>query len=620
MKKILTGSFLFLAAVHVVNAQTPQSFVFVAEPKTHTIDAFAITPVSGALTLVPGSPFAAPNESICTAAPGCSTTPPSIATNSDATLLFSANYASSSISVFSIATSGAPAEIAGSPFPIPDAINPSVLTVSPNGQSLYVGSSFASSGPNGMLDEFAIASNGSLSFVTSASAPIVPVGIYVHPSGQFVYVYGGAGVDGATIQGFSAQNATLTPLTPLQENETPSALVGDVAGTFLYTAWSDSDSYGHIDSVAIGSDGALSVSSSFSNHVVLLSITNLALGGSFLFTNENTYSISDGVLTPINTEQESSVPIPLAASASFLFEGDQALGQGNGPLISSFVIGSNGAVTNATPALNLSGVPTALFVATSTNSAPVAPAFVFNPDSPFNFNPVADGQSLTGQIQVFSTGNATLTINSISVSGDPSFSQTNNCPAALTPSETCNIEVTFAPTAVGTFSASLNLAGNVSGALALTGTGTAASTPNPPTITVAPQSQSGQPGGTFVYTVASDSSQLSVSCATIPAATCSVSKGVVSVQTTAASASSIFGTRWLLTLGLSALALICLPRRARRAVLCATALAVCGACGGSGSASKPPVVTGTPAGTYTVSVIATAGSLQTTDNVQLVIQ
>lgn len=60
MKKILTGSFLFLAAVHVVNAQTPQSFVFVAEPKTHTIDAFAITPVSGALTLVPGSPFAAP--------------------------------------------------------------------------------------------------------------------------------------------------------------------------------------------------------------------------------------------------------------------------------------------------------------------------------------------------------------------------------------------------------------------------------------------------------------------------------------------------------------------------------------------------------------------------------
>jgi hypothetical protein len=437
------------------------------------------------------------------------------------------------------------------------------------------------------------------------------------PAASLYIIYGGAGVDGATIQGFSAQNATLTPLTPLQENETPNALIGDAAGAFLYTAWSDSDSFGHVDSVAIGSDGSLTVSSTFSNHVDLLSITNLALGGSFLFTNENTYSISAGVLTPINTEQESSVPIPLAAEASFLFEGDQALGQGNGPLISSFVIGSNGEVTNATPGLNLSGVPTALVVATSTTSAPVAPAFVFSPAVPFNFNPVADGQSLTGQIQIFSTGNAALTINSISISGDPSFTETNNCPATLAPSATCNIEVTFAPTTVGTFAGSLNLAGNVSGALALTGTGTA---PPPPTITVAPQSQSGQPGGTVVYTVASSSSQLSVSCATIPAATCSVSKGVVSVQTTAPSASSIFGMRWLLPLGLFALALICVPCRTRLTVLCATALAVCGACGGGGSGSKPPVVTGTPAGTYTVSVIATAGSLQTTDNVQLVIQ
>jgi DNA-binding beta-propeller fold protein YncE len=175
VRKILAGSLFFLATIHVANAQTPQSFVFVAEPKSHTIKTFAITPLSGALTLVPGSPFAAPSESICTAAPGCSTTPPSIATNSNATYLFSANYTSSSISVFSIATNGALAEVAGSPFPIPDAIKPNVLTASPNGQLLYVGSSFASSGPNGMLDEFAIASNGALSFVTSASAPIIPV-------------------------------------------------------------------------------------------------------------------------------------------------------------------------------------------------------------------------------------------------------------------------------------------------------------------------------------------------------------------------------------------------------------------------------------------------------------
>jgi hypothetical protein len=140
-----------------------------------------------------------------------------------------------------------------------------------------------------------------------------------------------------------------------------------------------------------------------------------------------------------------------------------------------------------------------------------------------------------------------------------------------------------------------------------------------PTITVTPPSQSGQPGGTFTYTVASSSSQLTVSCATIPAATCSVSKGVVSVQTTAPSGSNVLGMRWLLPLGLCGLALICVPRRTRRTALCVTALTLCGACGG-GSGSKLVVVTGTPAGTYTVAVTATTGSAQTTSNVQLVIQ
>jgi uncharacterized repeat protein (TIGR02543 family) len=514
VRKVLTGSLFFLAAIHVVNAQTPQSFVFVAEPKSHTIDAFAITPVSGALTLVPGSPFAAPNESICTAAPGCSTTPPSIATNSDATFLFTANYTSSSISVFSIATNGALAEIAGSPFPIPDALNPNMVTVSPNGQLLYVGSSFASSGPNGMLDEFAIAGSGSLSFLTSASAPIVPVGIYIHPSGQFVYVYGGAGVNGATLQGFSTQNATLTPLTPLQENETPNALIGDVAGEFLYTAWSESDSFGHIDSIAIGSDGNLSLSSTFSDHVDLLSITNLASGGTFLFTNENTYSISGGVLTPINPAPGNSVPTPLAATASFLFEGDQALGQGNGPLIFPFVVANNGQASNADPPLNLSGIPSQIIVATGTTSATSAPAVVFEPAS-FNFSPVTGGQTSLAQLTIYSTGSVPLTISDVSVTGSAFTEQSSTCPSSLSPSESCFVYITFEPSAAGTFTGSFNLTGNVSGTVPLSGTGTPptqftlqTSAVGPGTIQQAPSGTSFAAGASIMLTAVSNSNAL----------------------------------------------------------------------------------------------------------------
>jgi hypothetical protein len=59
------------------------------------------------------------------------------------------------------------------------------------------------------------------------------------------------------------------------------------------------------------------------------------------------------------------------------------------------------------------------------------------------------------------TGLAPLVISSITTIGD--FSQTNNCPATLQPNQSCTINVTFSPTAIGARSGSIVVTSNSGG-------------------------------------------------------------------------------------------------------------------------------------------------------------
>lgn len=65
-------------------------------------------------------------------------------------------------------------------------------------------------------------------------------------------------------------------------------------------------------------------------------------------------------------------------------------------------------------------------------------------------------------IQLKNTGNATLTISSIAITGtNPTdFAQSNNCPNSLAPGAHCNINVTFLPAATGTRKALVNVSDN----------------------------------------------------------------------------------------------------------------------------------------------------------------
>jgi hypothetical protein len=112
--------------------------------------------------------------------------------------------------------------------------------------------------------------------------------------------------------------------------------------------------------------------------------------------------------------------------------------------------------------------------------------------------------SASQTVTVTNTGTVALTVTSVSTSGD--FSATNNCPGSIAPSGSCKVQVTFEPTATGTRTGVLTVAGNVSGGqqtVSLTGTGVA-----PPQVVLEPVTLSF--GGQVVNTT-SAAQQLTIS-------------------------------------------------------------------------------------------------------------
>src|SRR5438105_39673 len=114
-----------------------------------------------------------------------------------------------------------------------------------------------------------------------------------------------------------------------------------------------------------------------------------------------------------------------------------------------------------------------------------------NPTS-LTFSSVVGATSAAQTITLTSTGNNTLNISNISITGVDAgdFAQTNNCPSTLSVSQSCTISVTFTPTATGSRSASVTITDNAANSpqsVALGGTGQAAAAPavtlNPTSLT-----------------------------------------------------------------------------------------------------------------------------------------
>jgi len=245
-------------------------------------------------------------------------------------------------------------------------------------------------------------------------------------------------------------------------------------------------------------------------------------------------------------------------------------------------------------------------------------------------------------------GNAPLNITGISAAGD--FAQTNTCGTSLAVGSSCQISVTFAPSAVGNRTGNITIAQSGGGSpqiVALSGVGAAA-----PDFTIGlasgsqasqtvPAGQNAQftlaiaPAGAFAGTV---NLSCSVTPAATPAPTCSLSNSAVQLNGTALTVTVTIATTAPKTASHSGFPFggapvvwtamllgTLLPWKQRRSLLMAiVAITLVGGallgCGGGGSSSPPPTTPGTTAGTYTANITATSGSLSHTTTMTVVVQ
>lgn len=216
---------------------------------------------------------------------------------------------------------------------------------------------------------------------------------------------------------------------------------------------------------------------------------------------------------------------------------------------------------------------TATLAGTGANNAPT-----FSPTS-IAFGSVYVGKA-SGNKTVKLTANGPLALALSGISVSPGFTQTNNCPGSLNKGSSCNITVAFVPSAAGPASGTLSVADNGVGSpqvIPLTGTGLDF------VVKVAPSSASVTAGGKATYTVTvsalggSYSNNVALSCSTLPKASkCSFSPSGISPGSTSANSTLTVSTT-------------------------------------SGA-------TGTPAGSYTITVIGSANNTTHSATTTLIVQ
>jgi hypothetical protein len=292
---------------------------------------------------------------------------------------------------------------------------------------------------------------------------------------------------------------------------------------------------------------------------------------------------------------------------------------------------------------NASGSPQSAKL-TGTGAAGSAPVVSLSPSSLAFASQTVGSSSAAQTVTLSNTGNASLTITGVTASGD--FTETNNCGSSVAVAANCTISVTFTPTASGTRTGTLSITDNASGSpqsVSLTGTGSSSTgdfslsaSPTSGTITAGQSAAFAlniSPSGGFNQTV-------SLACSGAPqAGTCAISPSSVTLNGSSASTTNIMvtttargmlgpqpGPRWIfpslpamgkrmeltkilwLTAILALLGLLTGRRRQIRLTLgFAIVMVVLGA-GCTGVVKSTTTVSGTPAGTYTLTLTGASGT------------
>ena len=145
-------------------------FAYVANSSSSNVSGYSIAS-NGALTPVPGSPFAA------------GATPVSVAVDSTGKFAYVANASDNDVSAYSVGPTGALTPVPGSPFAA--GFSSGSVAVDPAGKFAYV----ANLGDND-VSAYSIGSNGALTPVPGSpfATGTEPISVAVDPAGKFAYV------------------------------------------------------------------------------------------------------------------------------------------------------------------------------------------------------------------------------------------------------------------------------------------------------------------------------------------------------------------------------------------------------------------------------------------------
>jgi 6-phosphogluconolactonase len=216
-------------AGHAFGQKKPK-FAYVTNEGSSSVSAYTIDGTTGALSPVPGSPFAA----------GLS--PSSVAVDPSGKFAYVANQSSFNVSAYTIdGTTGALSPVPGSPFAAGSF--PRSVAVDPSGKFVYVANECVPCS-NGSVSAYTIdGTTGALSPVSGSpfAAGSFPVSVAVDPSGKFAYVVNsGSNLGFRNVSAYTIDGTTgaLSPVSgsPFAAGSFPVSVAVDPSGKFAYVA------------------------------------------------------------------------------------------------------------------------------------------------------------------------------------------------------------------------------------------------------------------------------------------------------------------------------------------------------------------------------------------------
>lgn len=205
-------------------------FAYVANLNDSNISGYAIDPHSGVLTEVSGSPFATQTD------PQIAAHPQSVVVNREAKFAYAPNFFADNISGFTIDSStGALTLMPGSPFAQTTGSRPYAMTLSPNGKFAYV----CNFGTNDVSAYTIDSKTGALASIPGSpfAAGTGPISVTVDPHSKFVYV---TNAFSNNVSGYTVNDRTgaLTPISgqPFKTGAEPDAVTITPRGKFAYVS------------------------------------------------------------------------------------------------------------------------------------------------------------------------------------------------------------------------------------------------------------------------------------------------------------------------------------------------------------------------------------------------